>query len=520
MADLATSAKVDDCATLPVWNVMFFKSGTSIKYGFKTDIDAGITYDTGITRTASEKDYLFPHERCMYVTNETDNYTRIAVSKLKAVNSGAGTFSLETGDGDFFASGTVYIRGIAVTGGTLSGDNMTGTTGLTGSMAIGDIVIQSSTPSGAPKGYCMDELQGSALVGKGDSVFVSLPSNDQEPELFDDFTIANGATAKRLSGRVRCIKTGLQVSLLAMLNGIDVATGFEDNTGALLTFPLTRLHGVPNNRCIVEMENKFVILTNEGRLLVALNGLNGFELLDNPDVRQFDYPVAKYIKDNKDQTDNSQNFIHYNPSTKTLKAVILMTSGLTEEIIYQSDLAAWSIDDSKNFRCRANLQGSEYGGDDADDKVYLDEFGSTDNGFPIISRIKTGRMRLGRVGVTGDWLNLVCGGVLSENGEFTQRIIHNGAVEEELIKAEDMIANGQMIITPQVSLGEGEMGNEQLGGAGTETDVFSFTYPYECMVDAEYVELEFEITDEGGKVEFRFFEISGEHDSTLLLNKS
>jgi hypothetical protein len=518
MADLATSAKVDDCVTLPVWNVTFWKSGTAIRYGYKSDIEAGTTYTTGLTRTASEKDFLYAHERNVYATNETDPYTRIAVSRLTAVNSGAGTFSLESGDGDFFASGTVIIRGISVTGGTLSGDDMTGASGLTGAMAIGDIVIQTSTPSGAPKGYCMAEFEGSALVGKGDSVFVSLPSNDQEPELFYDFTLANGATAKRLSSRVRCIVSGLKVALIGKLDGIDVASGFTD-FGALLTSPLSKIHGVPNNRCIVEMDNKFAILTPEGRILIALNGLNGFELIDNPNTEQnFDYPMASYIRANKDQLDNSQNFLHYNPSTKNLKAVILMKSGLTEEIICQTDINAWSIDDSKNIRCRLNVQGAEFAGDDSDDKIHRDEYGYTDNGAPIISRLTTGKLRLGRKGVTGDYLQLTYGGVLSENGQFYQRIIHNDVIEEELIMAEDMIEDGQMIVGPSVSLGEGEMGNEQMGGEGSETDVFPFNYPYELMTEAEYVQLEWEISDEGAKAEFRFFTIEGETENALLIN--
>jgi hypothetical protein len=520
-ADLATTAKVDDCVTLPVWNVTFWKSGTAIKYGYKTDIDAGTTYTTGLTRTATEKDYLFAHERNVYALNETDNFTRIAVSRLTAINSGAGTFSLESGDGDFFASGTVIIRGISVTGGTLSGDNMTGTTGLTGAMAIGDIVIQTSTPSGAPKGYCMAEFEGSALVGKGDTVFASLPSTDQEPELFYDFTLANGATAKRLSSRVRCIVSGLKVALIGKLDGIDVAPGFEPNTGALLTSPLSRIHGVPNNRCIVEMDNKFAILTNEGRILIALNGLNGFELIDNPDTRRnFDYPIAGYVKTNKDQTDNSQNFLHYNPVTKTLKATVLMKTGLTEDIIAQTDIGAWSIDDSKNMRCRLNVQGAEYAGDDSDDKIHHDDYGYTDNGAPIVSRVTTGKLRLGRKGVTGDYLNLVYGGMLSENGQFTQRIIHNDVVDEEVIMAEDLIADGQMTIAPSVSLGEGEMGAETIGGEGSETEVFGFNIPYEMMVEGEYVQLEWEVSDEGSKVEIRYFELSGEHEGETLINNS
>lgn len=521
MADLGTSAKVDDCVTLPVWNVTFWKSGTKIKYGYKSDIELGTTYDTGLTRTATEKDFLFPYGRCVYATNETDNYTRIAASKVKAINSGAGTFSLENGDGDHFASGTVIIRGISVTSGTLSGDDYTGCSGLTGAMAIGDIVIQTSEPSGAPKGYCIGELEGSALVGKDDFVFVSLPSTDDDPQLFYDFNKANGATAKRFSGRVRCIKTGLRVALIGTLGGIEVAEGFEPNTGGLLTNPLTRLHNVPNNRCMVEMENKFAILTSEGRIIIAMNGLNGFELLDNPDTkRNFDYPIAKYIKDNKDQTDNSQNFLHYNPVTKTLKAVILMKDGITEEIISQVDIGAWSIDDTKNIRCRLNVQGSEFAGDDSDDKIHQDEYGFTDNGFPIVSRFTTGKLRLGKKGITGDYTQLTYGGVLSENGKFKQRLIFNDRIEELEIMAEEMIAAGQMTVSSGISLGEGDIEAELLGGEGSHTEVFTFNYPYEILQEAESVQLEWEVSDDGAKFELRYFEAIGETESELLINNS
>ena len=474
-----------------------------------------------MTRTATEKDFLFPYGRGVYATNETDDYTRIAVSKVKAINSGAGTFSLENGDGDHFASGTVIIRGISVTGGTLSGDDYSGCSGLTGAMAVGDIVIQTSEPAGAPKGYCIGELEGSALVGKDDYVFVSLPSTDDDPQFFYDFNKANGATAKRFSGRVRCIKTGLRVALVATLDGIDVASGFEPNTGGLLTNPLTRIHGVPNNRCIVEMENKFAILTNTGRILLAMNGLNGFELADNPDTKKnFDYPVAKYIKDNKDQTDNSQNFLHYNPVTKTLKAVILMKDGITEEIIVQTDIGAWSIDDTKNIRCRLNVEGSEFAGDDVDDKIHQDEYGYTDNGFPIISKITTGKLRLGKKGVTGDYMQLTYGGVLSENGRFKQRLIFNDRLEETEILAEDMIAAGQMSVASGISLGEGGISAEIIGGEGSRTEVFSFDCPYEIMQEAESAQVEWEISDDGAKFELRYFELSGETENELLINNS
>lgn len=522
LVDMATSAKVDDSTTLKKYDVTFWKSGTKIHVATKAQLDLGLSYDIGLTRTATEKDFLYPHESDVYATNETDNFTRIAVSKATLVIADSDVVITVDDIGQFAASGTIYVNGdsIAYTG--VSGSTLTGVTGIaTGGHAVNSIITQTSTPSGAPKGYCMGDLEGSALIGKGASLYSSLPSTDQEPELFYDFNIANGAVVKRLQGDIKCIKTGLKVAMIGMIDGIDVSEGFEPNTGALITVPLTRVHGIPNNRCIIEMDNKFALLTNEGRILIAAQGLNGFELIDNPNTKQnFDYPVSKYIKDNKDQEDNSQNFVHYNPASKLLKATILMKSGLTEDIVCQTEIGAWSIDDSKNIRCRTNVQGAEYAGDDSDDKIHRDEYGTTDNGTPIISTITTGRLRLGSMGITGDYLGLTYGGVLSANGIFKQRIIYNSTIDETEVTAEEMVELGQMSLESGISLGEEGMGAEVMGGEGVATEVFSFNRPVEIMFEAEFVQLEFEISDEGGKLEIRSFEISGEHEGTLLINNS
>jgi len=522
LVDVGTSAKVDDACTLTKYNVSFWKSGTKIFVATKTQLDLGLAYDIGLTRTATEKDFLFPHDSDVYATNETDTFTRIAVAKATVAIADSDVVITVDNIGQFTASGTVYINGDAIAYTGVSGSTLTGVTGIaTGGHAINSIITQTTAISGAPKGSCMGEIEDASLVGKGSTLHASLTATDSQPELFYDFTIANGATAKRMSSDIKCIKTGLRVAMVGMVGGIDVTQGFEPNTGALITVPLTRVHGVPNNRCIAETDKAFVILTNEGRILLAADGLNGFELIDNPDTkRNFDYPVAKYISDNKDQTDNSQNFVHYNPASKLLKVTILMKSGLTEDIVCQMDIGAWSIDTSKNIRCRTNVEGSEYAGDDSNDKIHIDEVGTTDNGTPIISTITTGRLRLGRKGVTGDYLNLTYGGTLSANGTFTQKIIYNDAVLEETIFAEDMVEDGQMSLTSGISLGEEGMGAEVVGGEWDSTEVFTFNYPYEMMVEAEYAQLEWVISDEGGKLELRYFDLTGEHDSELLINPS
>lgn len=522
LVDMGTSAKVDSCVTMNIYGATFWKSGTAIHVATKAQLDIGLSYTVGVTRTATEKDFLFVNEKDVYATNETDSFLRIAVSKATVAIADTDV-TITVKDIDQFAAGggTVYINGdsIAYTG--VSGSTLTGVTGIaTGGHPVDSIVTQTSTPSGAPKGTCMAALEGSALVGKGSVINVSLPANDQEPELFYDFNLANGATAKRMSSNVNALKTGLGVTMIGMSEGIDVATGFEPNSGALLTNPLSRVHGVPGAHCIVEMDRQFLILTNTGRLIPAMNTVDGFQLMDDPqNPRQnFDYPIQGYIQKNKDQSDNTKNFLFYNPASKTVKATILMKDGLTQEIVCQTDIGAWSVDDSKNFNCRTLIEGVEYCGDDTDDKIYRDEYGSTDNGFPIVSRITTGRLRLGRKGVTGDYLTFTYGGTISENGQFYQRIICDDEVFEELIMAEDMAEDGQMSLSSGISLGEGELGAETVGDEGDTTEVFTFNYPYEMSLEGEYVTLEWEISDEGTRAEFRYFDLGGESEGVLLLN--
>lgn len=603
--DVGSSAKIDSCQALQKYGVSFWRSGTKIYQGRKADIDNSISYDIGVTRTATEGDFLFPHERWIFATNSTDSYLRIAVGVLTAnaetTDNRIKVDNILTFIGDFWSgtyTGTVYIRGIAVTydqetvftadhttetftstghglengvivrvttGGTLpsglsegtdyyiinktantfqvsltSGgsavaiaDNGSGThkfkandnwirntSGETGAMVTGDIITQTTTDSAAPKATCIAELDGSALVAKDSTLTASLPETDAEPENFYNFNLSQGATAKRLSSDITALKTGNRVVLIGMKQGIDVATGFEPNSGALLTSPLTRNHSIPNANCIAEMERAFAALTSDGRILLFSNTDAGFQLVEDPHNRNknFDYPMQGYIQKNKDQNDNSQNFLHYDPVTKELSATILMTNGITEEIVCQTDIGAWSVDQGKTFSCKVNLEGRVYGGSDSDDKIILDDEGTTHNGTPFTSRIVTGRFRLGRKGVSGDYLGLNYGGLLSGQGEFVQRLIVNDITTEELVTAEDLQNEGLMSVSSGVPLGSGTVGAETIGSGGTYTEAFGFEYPYEFMAEGEYAQLELEITDEGTKAEFRFFDLFGETEGELLLN--
>lgn len=516
-ADISTSASVDDITTLADYNVMFCKSGTAIKHS----LNGTTWYDTGLTRTATAKEFLYPDGHDVYATNGTDAYTRIAVSKITAINSVAGTCSLDSGEN--FSSGTIYIRGIQVTGGTLSTNDFTGCTGLTAAMAIGDIVTQTSAPAGAPTGTCIAELEASALVGDSFSIKASVPRNDGEPELFYDFT-GTGNTAKRMPSTVTDLKTGNQGTLVGMKGGITVATEFLAGTGltdALITNTISTTHTVPNAHCIVDADRFFYVLTGEGRILPVINTDAGFQIIEDPNNprNNFDYPIQGWVGKNKAKDDNTGNRLFYDPSRKELIATILTTKGITEDIICQTDIGSWSTDTTKSFGCRTILNGEVYAGSDSDDKIYKENYGFTDAGIPMTSRIVTGKFRLGRRGVTGDYLQLSFGGLLNPTGEFTFRVIADGQqVIQERVLAIDLQEKGLMTVEDNgIPLGNGVMGSETLGSAGSAAEVFQFEYPYEMMIEAENIQIEWEITDEGTSFQLNYFTLQGEHDNELLI---
>jgi hypothetical protein len=321
---------------------------------------------------------------------------------------------------------------------------------------------------------------------------------------------------------VTAVVSGLGAVLIGTKQGMDIATGFQFESGALLTSSLSLVHSIPNARCICEGEREFYALTDSGRILPIMNLDTGFQVVDdqNNPRNNLDFPVQKFIQDNKD-SDNSYNFIHYDPAKRELVATILLKTGLTVEIVYQRDIGAWSRDTTKPFSCKTNFKGRVYCGDDSTDKIYLNDEGVTDNLIPILSRFVTGKFRLGRRGVTADYTLLTSGGMLNAVGEFYQRIYRNGELLiDELITADDLVDNGNMSITTGIPIGSGNVGAEVIDGSGSTSSTYRFLLPYEVLFDAEEVQLEWEVQDEGTEFALNFFELLGETENSLIVPHS
>jgi len=522
VADLGSS-RVDNIEGVETdaWQIMVAKSGTSI-YQSK-DPDSGVFYTIGVTRTAAETDFFFAKRKDIIASNRTDSQLQITVSTIATINVSGNTVTLRTGDGDDFgATGTVYVRGIAVTYTGKATDQLTGCTGLTSAMVADDIVTQTTAHASNPKGTCMGELEGSALAGgvsaDASALYWSEQSSSAEPELFYKFPVTY---ITPLPIDITAIKSGNDATLIGMKKGLKKTSGFDVTVGVPLIDSVSTTHSIPNAYCIDQMDEEFIVLTQEGRILPAGQSDAGFKITDDPKnpKADMDYAVQGFMEKNADKADGSRNFVSYNVATHTAVSSVKMTEGFNKELIYQRNIGAWSIDTGKSVACRTVFKGKTYCGAEAGGKIYLDEASTNDNGIGIDFRIVTGLMIVDERRIQFDALNFILGGLLSALGKFTMRIIADGGlVYTEEITAAQLIEKGLMDLTTGIPIGYGNIGSEQIGTGGEFIEGFQFTFPLETSIECHTLQVEIQASDEATAIEARELRIDCETEGSVQLN--
>lgn len=515
-SDFGTDARIHNLWTHEPYNVMFGKSSTKIKHS----LDGLTWYDTGLTRTASEVEDFKSIEKDLHVSNATDVYTRIAVSTVAAVNSGAGTFSLRTGDGGKFSSGTIYIRGIAVTSGTLASDNYTGCVGLTADMAIGDIVTQTSAPAGAPKASCLGLIEGSTLAGgvsaNRAALYYSAHATPDSPQFGYDY-VANGANVKFLPTDIVDIGDINGGSIIALKKGLHFASTFEVTSEALLVTEIHGTFGGVNNRCLVQGQKFTYLLDAKNKRVIAIaNDSDGVRVLDDPfdQKKNLDYPIQGFMAGIDENQEDS--FTSFDPVTTEVKFTVYK-NGFSHEVILQENVGRWCIDIGKNFKCRTNFKGRVYAGSDNSDDIYLDNEGYTDNGIEISHRILSKIYTKDDKRMTLEFLNYICGGLLSAQGEFVLRMFCNDMkMFDETITADLLVSKGLMSRSSGTPIGSGTIGDTTIGHGGLAPTGYRFTYPTDILFSGETFQFELEIFDEGTQMELRDSRIDYETDGESI----
>lgn len=517
-SNIGTSAKIDNLWTHEPYSVMFGKSDTAI---YQT-LDGLTWYTIGVTRTATETEDFSSIEKDVHVTNATDSYTRIAVSTISAINSGAGTMSVRVGDGGKFASATFYVRGTAITGGTISGDNYTGLSGLTGSMAIGDIVTQTTAPSGAPKATCLGLLEGATLAGGVSAnravLYYSAHATPDNPEFAYDYS-ANGASFKFLPTDIVDIGSITGGAIIALKKGLHYASTFEVTSEELLTTEIHVNFGGINNKCLVQGQKMTYLLdARNKRIIPIISDVNGVSVVDDPlnQRKNLDYPVQGFMSTiDTDQTNSGTSF---DPVTTEVKFTVIK-NGISYDVVFQENVGRWSIDLGKNFRCRALFNGRIWAGSDSSDDIYLENEGYTDNGVEINHRLVSAVYTVDDKRMTMEFLNFICGGILSTLGEFTLRMyVDDTKVFDELITADELVLKGLMSRTSGTPIGAGTVGDTTIGSGGTAPTGYRFTCPYDILFSGESYQFEIEIMDEGTQMELRDSRLDFETENETILS--
>lgn len=517
VTSLGTALPIDNLFTHEPYDVLFCKSGT----GIYQSLDAATWYSIGITRTSGEIEDFLSVEKDVHVTNQTDSYSRIAVSTIAAVNSGAGTLSIRAGDGGKFASATFYVRGIAITSGTLSTDSYTGCSGLTASMAVGDIVTQVTTPSNAPKASCLGILEGSTLAGgvlaNKSVLYYSAHATPDSPEYSYDYS-ANGANFKFMPTDIQDIGSVTGGALIVLKKGLHYASTFEVTSEELLTTEIHGTFGGVNNRCVAQGQKATYLLDAKNKRIVPIiaDQSNGAQVIDDPmnQRKNLDYPVQGFMSGI--DTNQSMSYAFFDPVRAEVHFVVLK-NGLAYDVILQESIGVWTIDKGKNIACRANFLGKVYAGSDNNDEIYLDNDGTTDNGIPINYQLVSKIFTVDDKRVSMEFLNFYCGGILSTLGQFTLRMYANDmeAFNQD-IDADTLVANGLMSRSSGVPIGQGQIGAVQIGTGGTSPSGFRFTYPPDILFSGESFQFELEITDESTQMELRDFRIDFETDNESI----
>lgn len=522
---VGTGSPIKNACVQTDFDILFVNSGTKIMY----TQDGVYWYDTGLTRTASQTDGMLSHTKDMFVNNQVEGLVRIACSTLSADQSASGTtLNVQLGDGtNFSTSGSGRINDIAITWTGVTGDQLTGVSGLSADVSEGDVLIE-TTAIGSVKGTMMAELEGSMLVAGNaefpDTVYYSAPSTVTAPEYFWDFTTANGGGSKKLSGTITALYGASDIVIIGFKDKLKYSNGFLFDSSAtlsgLLTDDLSKTDGVPNKFCVSDMEGELIINTGRRILPVLANKDGAAVVKDQQNQRNnLDFGISGYMR--TISGDQSGAYIHFDKKRREICARVNNRQEIPEELNYSQSVAnglAWSVDTGRPYGLRFSWKGEEYGASDEDDTIYKLTDSSTDHTVPIVGHVLTGHQSINKGIVTGDVHQVVFTGLLSPLGEFTFRVIVDGEVEaEELVTAEELQRLGLMSTTDNYAGFGSESFGSAVFGSGTALTLRRFTFPYEIKLSGERVQFEFMTAAEGTQMELHASYLERDTESFLEL---
>ena len=485
-------------------------------------------YDTGNTVSAVYST-LFDIGQDMFHNNKTDGMLRISTSRTMSAIADTDTeIEIDPGDtANFAASGTVYINGntIAYTSINSGTAELEGVTGIpSGGFTDSNLIItQNNVLANKPKGTAIAELEGSTCVADRfdhpEIISYSSPATEANPEYAYDFVTA-GAGSKKLRKAITALFSSKDVMLIGQKKAISYAAGFGGPSGdALVTGTLHESDGIPNQKCVTDMDGITVVNSINRIINIVMNQSGGIKLIDNDQdtQRNMDYFVSADLKQSDD--DLVYPFIHYADKQRELICGVTI-NGLLYHYIYSPDSRAWSVDTGKPFTDMEDFKGRTFAISQYTDKIYEDYVGTNDDGIAIHSIVRTGEYTQNSNLTTSDFTSFICAGKMSNVGDFKFKIIVDGELfHEEDVSADNLEEQG-LLTTSNSPSGPG---TQSIGGSPLTTDLQQteasrFVLPYENLLVGENYQIEWEVLSKDTYLEMRKYAIGAETEGELEIS--
>lgn len=475
--DLGTSSSVNPLQEATVFPALWAKSGTTIQ--FSENPDGGEFYAVQASPTSTEGGWFQEQGNGdMFYINQVDDPLRIAVGRNTSAIADTDTTITVGADwiNKFATSGTVYIRGDAITYSGVNATQLTGVSGIqSGGHPVNSLVIQTSNPStfgSAYNGTFAFEMESRLITGGRlhyeNILSASGPEDATHPQYFYDFT-GNGAVQKVMAGRLTGGIRGIGRAYLFTDNQCFQFRGFDTTTNGFLIDQLSQNYGAYNQRCIVDMEGTIAFLGQ--RRLIPIDIQLAASGTSQPAFgEKFDQKIRPWLNELDD--DQSHARLDYNKNTKILK-ISAVRNGALETYIYDRSSGVFGPKEIRSVACYGKFQGRTYFGHVSNGLVYKDDEGRTNDGLPIVHRWITGLISYdkGRSYIQG--YTFTYHGVMTIGCEHTLNIY----VDESPIPVFSQNYDDSLIVSTVGSpLGSRGIGQTVVGSSSPSDGTMAYTF--------------------------------------------
>lgn len=458
----------------------------------------------------------------IFVQNGIDRPRRIAVtytaSALVALTSTSLTVS--TGQGWRFGStGTLFVIGAsgeAITYTARTNDTITVTAAtIANDAAIDSILIEVTTLSSAPiakygavfqNTWFMTAMKPSGVsINYTENILTwSVGATGLNPEKFWDFS-GTGAGYKPVGskGATTGLKETKNYLAITKRGQVFYCSGFDSDNDATIGL-ITDAYGAVNQNCITTLGSSFAVFAgNEIKIIGEQEGLNNTVPSVDPG---YDKVFTKYLQSLPYNQDTA--CFTYNPIEQLAKCWVTKSDGTQEVIVIDTKRGGWVRDTNKPAGCACYYKGKTYWGHGLEAKIFIDEYGYSDNGLDIITTVRTKDDNAGSVRLSKYFKYKHVTGSLIEN-----TIVQVNVYEDDVIILTYNITDAYINITAGGGIGIDFIGGVSIGGSSSSDGVTAYPFEIEKLLpkrrNTGKISVEYICTGQGQYFEIKTQEIAG-----------